>query len=69
MINLAGAGSGNILEGSLTGLGGVVYQKHYGFCLEAQHYPDSVNQPDFPATILHPGEVYRQTTVHKFYTR
>jgi DUF1680 family protein/galactose mutarotase-like enzyme len=61
--------SGNFLDGSLTGSGGIVYQQHFGFCLEAQHYPDSVNQPDFPSTILRPGQVYTQTTVHKFYCR
>ncbi len=38
-------------------------------CLEAQHYPNSVNEPRFPNTILRPGEVYRQTTVHRFGTR
>ncbi len=58
--------TGNFLNGSLTGPDGVIYHKHYGFCLEAQHYPDSVNQPDFPSTILRPGEVYRQTTIYRF---
>lgn len=40
--------------------------KHGAFCLEAQHFPDSPNRPEFPTTVLKPGEVYRQTTVHKF---
>ena len=48
------------------GKGGVVYQKHQAFCLEAQHFPDSVNQPKFPSVILRPGETYKQTTVYKF---
>jgi aldose 1-epimerase len=39
---------------------------HGAFCLEAQHFPDSPNRPDFPSTVLRPGEVYRQTTVHRF---
>lgn len=38
----------------------------YGLCLEAQHYPNSPNEPSFPNTILRPGETYRQTTVYKF---
>ncbi|MBQ2849975.1 MAG: galactose-1-epimerase, partial [Thermoguttaceae bacterium] len=36
------------------------------FCLETQHYPNSPNQPEFPSTILKPGETYRHTTVHTF---
>lgn len=40
--------------------------KHGAFCLEAQHYPDSPNRPEFPTTTLNPGETYKQTTVHTF---
>ena len=40
--------------------------KHGAFCLEAQHYPDSPNRPEFPTTRLNPDETYKQTTVHKF---
>lgn len=40
--------------------------KQGAFCLEAQHLPDSPNRPEFPSVILRPGEIYRQTTVHKF---
>lgn len=40
--------------------------KHGAFCLETQHFPDSPNRPDFPTTVLKPGEVYKQTTVHRF---
>jgi aldose 1-epimerase len=58
--------TGNFLDGKLKGKGGVLYQKHQGFCLEAQHYPDSVNQPNFPSVILRPGETYKQSTVYKF---
>lgn len=58
--------TGNYLDGSLTGKGGTVYEQHTGFCLETQHYPDSVNQPHFPSTILRPGETYRQTTTYRF---
>jgi aldose 1-epimerase len=45
---------------------GQPYQKHNGFCLETQHYPDSPNQPDFPSTVLRPGEKYDELTVHRF---
>jgi aldose 1-epimerase len=58
--------TGNFLDGSLKGKGGVAYQKHHGFCLEAQHFPDSVNHPNFPSVILRPGQTYTQTTVYKF---
>src|SRR5262249_55969320 len=58
--------TGNFLDGKLKGKGGVVYRKHQAFCLEAQHFPDSVNHPNFPSTILRPGQTYSQTTVYKF---
>ena len=56
----------NFLDGTLKGRGGVVYQKHQAFCLETQHYPDSVHHPNFPSTILRPGSTYTQTTIYKF---
>ena len=58
----------NYLDGSLTGKRGIVYRQHSGLCLETQHFPDSVNHPQFPSVILRPGQTYRQTTVHKFTT-
>lgn len=58
--------SGNFLDGSLTNQDGKTIVKHYGLCLEAQHYPDSPNQPDFPDVMLEPGETYRQTTIYRF---
>jgi aldose 1-epimerase len=61
--------TGNYLDGSITGKGGKAYRKHSGLCLETQHYPDSVNQPSFPSTILKPGATYRQTTVYRFSVR
>ena len=61
--------TGNFLDGSVTGKKGVVYRKNQAFCLEAQHFPDSVNQPSFPTTILKPGQTYTQTTTYKFSTR
>jgi len=56
----------NFLDGSITGKDQTVYEKRDGFCLEAQHYPDSPNHPDFPTTVLKPGDVYQQTTIYKF---
>jgi aldose 1-epimerase len=61
--------TGNFLDGTIIGKGGKVYKKHYGFCLETQHYPDSPNHANFPSTILRPGQVYRSLTVHKFYAK
>ncbi len=58
--------TGNFLDGTVKGKGGAVYNKHAGFCLETQHFPDSVHHPNFPSVILRPGETYRQTTVYKF---
>ena len=48
------------------GKNGVHYPRQGGFCMEAQHYPDSPNHPHFPNTVLRPGEVYTQTTVYRF---
>jgi aldose 1-epimerase len=61
--------SGNSLDGTLIGKRGVVYGKHSGFCLETQHFPDSVNHPGFPSVILRPGGVYRTETIYKFSTK
>ena len=58
--------SGNFLDGSLTGKNGVVYEKYAGLCLEPQHFPDAPNHPNFPSTVLRPGEAYHQTTVYRF---
>ena len=61
--------SGNFLDGSFEGLDGVIYPKHSGFCLETQHYPNSINQPEWPTVVLRPGETYRHHTVHTFSAR
>ncbi len=58
--------TGNFLDGTLTGKGGKKYEKHYAFCLETQHYPDSPNEPKFPSTVLNPGSTYSTTTIYKF---
>ncbi len=54
------------LDGTNVGKSGKPYERYHGFCLEAQHYPDSPNKPLFPSTVLHPGDTYRQTTVYRF---
>jgi len=61
--------SGNFLDGSIKGKNGVVYNYRTGLCLEAQRYPDSPNQPQFPSATLKPGETYKQTTIYKFSTK
>ena len=58
--------SGNFLDGSNIGKGGVVYHFRYGIALETQHFPDSPNHSNFPSTILRPGQQYRSRTVFKF---
>lgn len=60
--------TGNFLDGSLAGKNGTLYRKHAGFCLEAQHFPDSPNHPDFPSIVIRPGQTYRQVTVYRFKT-
>jgi aldose 1-epimerase len=61
--------SGNFLNGTLTGKGGKKYEHRYGFCLETQHFPDSPNKPQFPATVLNPGQTLTSTTVYRFSAR
>jgi aldose 1-epimerase len=58
--------TGNFLDGSIMGKSGRVYKHRFGFCLEPQHYPDSPNRPEFPSTILRPGETYTSKTVFAF---
>ncbi len=58
--------SGNFLDGTITGKHGVVYGHRAALCLETQHFPDSPNHPNFPSTILRPGETYHSRTVFSF---
>ncbi|EHR72178.1 galactose mutarotase-like enzyme [Burkholderiales bacterium JOSHI_001] len=60
--------SGNFLDGRLRGAQGQAYRQGDGVCLETQHCPDSPNRPDFPSTVLRPGETFQSTTVHRFST-
>jgi aldose 1-epimerase len=54
------------LDGSIVGKGGAAYKKYGAVCLETQHFPDSVNHPNFPSVILRPGQTYHQETIYKF---
>jgi aldose 1-epimerase len=56
----------NGLDGSQKGKEGVAYKKHQGFCLEAEHFPDSIHHANFPSIILRPGQTFAQTTVYRF---
>jgi aldose 1-epimerase len=58
--------AGNFLDGKLVGRGGQAYGRRSGFCLETQHYPDTPNQPNFPTTLVKPGEKYLTRTVFTF---
>ncbi len=61
--------TGNFLDGSITGKAGKVYKKHFAFCLETQHFPDSPNKPQFPSVVLKPGQKYETETVYRFSTK
>lgn len=58
--------TGNFLNGTNIGKGGIPYQKRFAFCMEPEHYPDSPNKPQFPSTELKPGETYKHTMIYKF---
>jgi aldose 1-epimerase len=60
--------SGNFLDGTLIGTSGHMYRQSDGFALETQHYPDSPNHPNFPSTVLAPGELFQTTTIYRFST-
>lgn len=58
--------TGNFLDGSYAGKAGRVYRHRYGVCFETEHFPDSPNHPQFPSTVLRPGETFRSRTVYTF---
>ncbi len=58
--------SGNFLDGTIIGKHGYPYKQHDGFALETQHFPDSINHPQFPSTILRPGQTFHSQTIFKF---
>ncbi len=61
--------TGYFLNGSITGKGGVTYDKRAAICLETQHYPDSPNRPQFPSAVLRPGETYTSRCIYSFYVK
>jgi aldose 1-epimerase len=60
--------SGNFLSGA-RGKGGKTYPRRSGLCLETQHFPDSPNRPDFPSTVLRPGDKFQSVTEFAFSAR
>ncbi len=61
--------SGNFLDGTLKGRGGVAIPKRGAVCLETQHFPDSPNQPKFPSTLVKAGKEYHSVTTWQFTAR
>jgi aldose 1-epimerase len=61
--------SGNFFDGSIRGKGGRAYSHRCGFWLETQHHPDSPNKPNFPSTVLKPGQRYHAATEFRLSTR
>jgi aldose 1-epimerase len=61
--------TGNSLNGSQIGKRKIAYASRTGFCFETQHVPDSPNHPNFPSTVLRPGEAFNSTTIYKFSTK
>jgi aldose 1-epimerase len=57
---------GNFLNGTRIGHGGKPYNYRSGLCLETGHYPDSPNHPEFPTTVLNPGETFKSQTIYRF---
>jgi aldose 1-epimerase len=58
--------AGNFLDGTLYGTSNRAYRQSDGLALETQHYPDSPNHPDFPSTVLEPGDIYKSNTIYAF---
>jgi len=58
--------SGNFLDGTNVGKGAKPYNFRNAFVMEPEHYPDSPNQPNFPSTVLKPGQTYRHTMIYQF---
>jgi aldose 1-epimerase len=60
--------SGNFLNGTLVGISGHIYRQSWGYTFETQHFPNSPNQPNFPSTVLRPGQVFSSSTIFQFGT-
>jgi aldose 1-epimerase len=56
----------NSLDGSLRGYSGRLYRQTDAVCFETQQFPDAPNHPEFPSSVLRPGEVFRSTTIYQF---
>jgi len=61
--------SGNLLDGTFQGIGNKSYRQGDAFAFETQHFPDSPNQPNFPSTVLRPGQTFTSTTIYSFGTK
>jgi len=61
--------TGNWMTGEFVAKNGQRYPMRSAFCLETQHYPDSINQPKYPTVALRPGETFKSQTIFKFYTK
>ncbi|MGY4767074.1 aldose epimerase family protein [Kribbella sp. CWNU-51] len=61
--------SGNFLDGTFLGIANLAYRQGDAFAFETQHFPDSPNHPNFPSTVLRPGETYQSTTIYTFGTK
>jgi len=59
--------TGNFLDGSFTGKNGNSYPKRSAFCLETQHFPDSIHRPEYPSVILEPDQIFQSQTVYRFW--
>jgi aldose 1-epimerase len=60
--------SGNFLNGTLVGISGHIYRQSWGYTFETQHFPNSPNQPNFPSTVLRPGQVFSSSTIFQLGT-
>lgn len=58
--------TGNFLNGQLVGISGHAYRQGAGYTFETQHFPDSPNQPNFPSTVLGPGQTFDSLTIYQF---
>ncbi|HVS93872.1 MAG TPA: aldose epimerase family protein [Mucilaginibacter sp.] len=61
--------SGNFMQSRNTMKDGDKDDHRTAFAMETQHFPDSPNQPQFPSTVLKPGQVYKTETIYKFKTK
>ena len=61
--------TGNFLDGTMRSPEGFAFEQYHGFCLETQHYPNAINVPTFPSTVLRPGGRFSSTTEYVFGTR